>query len=160
SVSVRAKPAADDPEHAIEVRTVFLPQYEVAVTETPGLNPEDRPAMKRMVDEGFLDMEVLAGLEPAKLVEALSILTDDYKAWISEQRARIGVDVLGYDDAAKQTMDRCNEILLRLREGISVIESNENALKSFRFANRAMATQRVRSIYALLRRRKVEVEID
>lgn len=160
SVSVRAKPAADDPEHAIEARTVFLPQYEVAVTETPGLNPEDRPAMRRMVDEGFLDMEVLAGLEPEKLVKALSILTDDYEEWISEQWARIGADVFGYDEAAKQAMDRCNEILLRLREGTSVIESNEHALRSFRFANRAMATQRVRSIYALLRRRKVEVEID
>lgn len=160
SVSVRATPAKDDPEHAVEVCTVILPQYEVAVTETPGLNPEDRPAMRRMIDDGFLDMEVLAGLEPAKLTEALSVLTDDYEAWISEQRARVGVDVLDYDDSAKQAMDRCSEILLRLREGISAIESNENALKAFRFANLAMATQRVRSIYALKRRRKDEVKID
>lgn len=160
SVSVRATPAEDDPEHAVEVCTVFLPQYEVAVTETPGLNPEDRPAMRRMVDDGFLDMEFLAGLELAKLIEALSVLTDDYEAWISEQRARIGVDVLGYDDAANQAMDRCSEILLRLRDGISAIRLNEDALKAFRFANRAMAIQRVRSIYALKKRRKEEVEIE
>ncbi len=74
--------------------------------------------MRRMVDEGFLDMDVLAGLEPEKLIEALSILTDDYETWISEQRARIGVDVLDYDDAAKQAMDKCDSILIRLREGI------------------------------------------
>lgn len=160
SVSVRATPATDDPECAIEVRTVFLPQYEVAVTETPGLNPEDRPAMRRMVDEGFLDMEVLAGLELPELVDGLSILTDDYQAWISEQRARIGADVIGYDDVANQAMDQCTAILLRLREGISAIESNEFALKAFRFANQSMATQRVRSIYALKRRRKEEVDID
>lgn len=160
SVSVRAEAAEDDPEHAVEIRTVFLPQYEVAVTETPGLSPEDRPAMRRMVDEGFLDMEVLAELEPAKLIEALSILTDDYEAWISEQRARIGADVIGYDDAAKQAMDQCDEILVRLREGISAITSNKNALDAFRFANRAMASQRVRSIYALKRRRKEEVKIE
>src|SRR5690606_12137958 len=114
-------------------------QYEVAVTETPGLNPEDRPAMRRMVDEGFLDMEVLAQLESGKLVEALSILTEDYESWISEQRARIGVDVIGHDAAATQAMDRCSEILIRLREGISVIESDANALQAFRFANRSMA---------------------
>ncbi len=160
SVSVRAEAAEDDLEHAVEIRTVFLPQYEVAVTETPGLSPEDRPAMRRMVDEGFLDMEVLAELEPAKLIEALSILTNDYEAWISEQRARIGADVIGYDDAAKQAMDRCDEILVRLREGISAITSNKNALDAFRFANRAMASQRVRSIYALKRRRKEEVKIE
>lgn len=160
SASVRATPSTDDVERATEIRTVFLPQFEVAVTETPGLNPEDRPAMRRMVDEGFLDMEVLAELQPTKLVEALSTLTDDYEAWIAEQRALIGVDLIGYDDAAKQAMDRCSEILTRLREGISAIESNESALKSFRFANRAMATQRIRSIYALKRRRKEEIDIE
>ncbi|MEQ8849019.1 DISARM system helicase DrmA [Botrimarina sp.] len=160
SVSVRALPSVADVERATEIRTVFLPQYEVAVTETPGLNPEDRPAMRRMVEEGFLDMETLAELEPGKLVEALSILTNDYEAWISEQRARIGADVVGYDDAATQAMDRCGEILIRLREGILAIESNQNALQAFRFANRSMATQRIRSIYALQRRRKEEVKIE
>lgn len=160
SVSVHATPSQSDVERATEIRTVFLPQYEVAVTETPGLNPEDRPAMRRMVDEGFLDMEVLAHLESGKLVEALSILTDDYESWISEQRARIGVDVIGHDAAATQAMDRCSEILIRLREGISVIESDANALQAFRFANRSMATQRIRSIYALKRRRKEESSID
>lgn len=160
SVSVRAIPSIEDVEHAIEISTVFLPLYEVAVTETPGLNPEDRPAMRRMVDDGFLDMEVLAELEPDKLVNALSLLTDDYEAWISEQRSRIGSEVIGYGDAATQAVDRCNDILKRLREGIVAIASDEKALKAFRFANQAMATQRVRSIFALKRRRKEDVEFD
>ena len=46
-----------------------MPQYEVPVTETPGLNPEDRPAMRRMVDEGFLDMGELAAMERGKLAK-------------------------------------------------------------------------------------------
>ena len=95
--------------------------------------------MRRMVDEGFLDMEVLAALPPTKLIEALSILTDDYETWISEQRSRIGVEVVGYDEAAKQAMERCHEILARLREGVSVIESDESARWSFstrRFSTR------------------------
>jgi hypothetical protein len=160
SVSVHATPSSESVEFASEIRTVFLPEYEVAVTETPGLNPEDRPAMRRMVDEGFLDMEVLAELEKESLVAGLSILTNDYKAWIAEQRARIGNDVVGYDDAAMCAMDRCEEILQRLREGIAVIDSDEQALKAFRFANQAMAVQRVRSIYALKRRRNEEVDIN
>jgi hypothetical protein len=113
-----------------------------------------------MVDEGFLDMEVLSELAQDKLVEGLSILTDDYESWIVEQRARIGVDVVGYDDAATNAMDRCSEILLRLREGIAAVGSNEHALQAFRFANRSMAIQRVRSVYALKRRRKEEVEFE
>ncbi len=117
-------------------------------------------ARPKLVDEGFLDMEVLSELAQDKLVEGLSILTDDYESWIVEQRARIGVDVVGYDDAATNAMDRCSEILLRLREGIAAVGSNEHALQAFRFANRSMAIQRVRSVYALKRRRKEEVEFE
>lgn len=160
SVSVHATPASENVERATEIRTVFLPQYEAAVTETPGLDPGDRPAMKRMVEEGFLDMERLAELDKEGLVAALSILTNDYQDWITEQKQRVGGDVVGYDDAATKAMIRCEEVLKRLREGIAVLAANENAIKAFRFANQAMATQRVRSIFALKRRRKEEVELE
>jgi len=159
-VSVHAEVAEDGPERAHTVRTRVLPQYEVAITETPGLNPEDRPALRRLVDEGLLDMRGLADMERSDLIAALSILTDDYEAWIGEQRARIGKDVDGYDAVAGQTMDRCDDILQRLREGISTLNEDDKALDAFRFANRAMAMQRVRSIYALRRRRGEKVELS
>ena len=158
-VSVHAEAADDEPERAHTVRTRVLPQYEVAITETPGLNPEDRPALRRMVDEGLLDMRELADMEKSDLIAALSILTDDYEAWIGEQRARIGKDVDGYDAVAGQTMDRCDDILRRLRGGISTLDEEDKALNAFRFANRAMAMQRVHSIYALRRRRGEKVEL-
>ena len=159
SVSVSAEHSVEDPEKAITIRTSVLPQYEVAVTETPGLDPADRPAMRRMVDEGFLDMQKLAELDQQELISALSIITDDYESWISEQRNRVGKDVIGYDEAAKLSMDHCNEILIRLREGINTLDTDDKALKAFRFANAAMATQRIRSIYALERRRKSEADL-
>lgn len=159
SVSVSAEPSTENPEMAIAVRTSVLPQYEVAVTETPGLDLADRPAMRRLVDEGFLDMRKLAELELSDLITALSIITDDYESWISEQRSRIGKDVIGYDDAAKVAMDHCIEILERLREGIATLQNDDKALKAFRFANSAMASQRIRSIYALERRRGKEVDL-
>ena len=159
SISVCAVPSNEEPDRAIEIRTTILPQHEVPITETPGLNPEDRPAMRRMVDEGFLDMGVLAELDRPALIEALTILTTDYEAWISEQRERIGDEVVGYDDAANRAVDRCNEILIRLREGITTLEKNDDALKAFRFANQAMAAQRIRSIYALKQRRGEETDL-
>ena len=159
SISVSATPSEENLERAIEIRTTVLPQYEVPVTETPGLNPEDRPAMRRMVDEGFLDMHVLAELERPALVEALSILTNDYESWIGDQRGRVGTDVVGYDSAANQAMDRCDEILARLREGIDSLNKDDDALSAFRFANRAMASQRIRSIYALKRRRGEKITL-
>ncbi len=156
SISVSAVPSEAEPERAVEIRTTILPQHEVPVTETPGLDPEDRPAMRRMVDEGFLDMSALAELERPALVAALLILTDDYETWISEQRARIGTGVVGYDDAANLAMNHCDEILARLRDGIETLDKNDDALRAFRFANRAMAAQRIRSIFALKRRRGEE----
>lgn len=44
--------------------------------------------MRGMLEKSYLDMEMLAGLDRAELVAALSILPDDYKAWIEEQKAR------------------------------------------------------------------------
>lgn len=157
-VAVHAE-TADNPTLATEVRTKVMPQYEVQVTETPGLDPSDRPAMRDMVSSGLLDMQRLATLEIDPLVDALSMLTKDYANWINEQRARVGSEVTGYDTQSHQAMDRCHEIYTRLQEGINALKSNQNALSAFRFANRAMASQRVRSQYALAMRRGEDVTI-
>jgi hypothetical protein len=68
--------------------------------------------------------------------------------------------VIGYDTQSQQAMDRCQEIHTRLQQGIDTLKGNEKALAAFRFANRAMATQRVRSQYALAVRRGDDVTID
>jgi len=102
-------------------------------------------------------MARLAEMERHELVEALRVLTDDYRNWIEEQRTRIGKDVVGHDEAARSAMERCSEILSRLEEGIRVLETDDEALETFRFANRAMALQRVRSIYARDRRRGKDI---
>lgn len=151
---------ANDMTLATEVRTVVVPEYEVQVTEAPGLDPADRPAMKEMMASGLLDMQRLAALETAELIGALNMLTKDYAAWIDEQRARIGVGLVGYDGWAEKALDRCREIQTRLQQGIDTLASDEAALAAFRFANRAMAAQRVRSQYALEVRRGKDVTVD
>ena len=158
-VAIHAE-TAEDVTLATEVRTAVMPQYEVQVTETPGLDPSDRPAMREMVSSGLLDMHRLATLEIDPLIDALSMLTKDYAAWIGEQRTRIGNDVIGYDTQSQQAMDRCQEIHTRLQQGIDTLKNNEKALAAFRFANQAMATQRVRSQYALAMRRGEDVTIN
>jgi hypothetical protein len=158
-VAVHAE-TADDVTLATEVRTTVLPQYEVQVTETPGLEPDDRPAMKQMVESGLLDMQRLATLEVTELVDALNVLTKDYAAWIGEQRGRIGTDVLGYDTQATEALDRCHNIQTRLQQGIDTLKNDEKALAAFRFANKAMASQRVRGLYALEVRRGRDVTVD
>ncbi|HHM12282.1 MAG TPA: helicase, partial [Planctomycetaceae bacterium] len=159
-VSVHAEPSLDDPTRAYEVRTEVIPRYEVPIMETPGLDPRDRPAMRKMVERGWLDMSSLAEMEPASLEEALHTLVDDYAAWIEEQRDRVGTSVVGYDQTANAALERCRVTLGRLRDGMNVLLSDSDALTAFRFANRAMALQRIRGIYALKRRRKENVDLE
>lgn len=159
-VAVHAVTAEDDPTRAVEVRTEVIPRYEVPFTETPGLDLQDRGEMRKMVERGWLDMLSLASLECAELEEALRTLVQDYAAWIGEQRARIGKSVVGHDAPAKDALDRCETTLERLRAGLKVLASDANALEAFRFANRAMAHQRIRGIYALKRRRAEEVRLE
>jgi Helicase conserved C-terminal domain len=159
-VAVHAETPDDDPTRAVEVRTEVIPGFEVPVTETPGLDPDDRPAMKKMVERGWLDMLSLADLDTGELEEALKTLVDDYAAWIGDQRARVGKEIKGYDAPAKEALDRCSTTLERLRAGLKVLLADPKALDAFRFANRAMARQRVRGIYALKRRRGEELTFD
>ncbi|WP_429066524.1 DISARM system helicase DrmA [Aeromonas bestiarum] len=158
-VAVHAE-TAGDVTLATEVRTTVMPQYEVQVTETPGLDPSDRPAMREMVSSGLLDMQRLATLDIDPLVDALSMLTKDYAAWIAEQRASVGTKVTGFDAQAQTAMDRCQDIHTRLQQGIDTLKHDEKALAAFRFANQVMATQRVRSLYALAKRRGEDVTVD
>ncbi len=158
--SVHAQTAHEDPEKAIEVRTVVMPEHELQVTETPGIDPGDRRAMRRLVNDGFLDMEKLASLPLTELVDAIKILTDDFASWIGEQQARIDGEFADNKTQATDAITRCEAVATRLKEGIAVLETNDAALEAFRFANRAMARQRVRSIYALARRRGEKVSLS
>lgn len=159
-ISIHAKTPDGHPEQAYEVRTVVMPDYEVAVTETPGIDPTDRKMMQNLVQSGAFDMERLAELEHGELAKVLRQFIDDYSAWISEQRVRIPGEFIEHTDAANEAMLRCDQILGRLREGIEVLESNSDALEAFRFANRAMASQRVHSMYALSQRRGEDTDVD
>ncbi|MGK1418593.1 DISARM system helicase DrmA, partial [Klebsiella pneumoniae] len=158
-VAVHAEPA-DNTELATEIRTTVMPQYEVQRTETPGLDPSDRPAMQEMVKSGLLDMQKLATLEVEPLIDALNVLPKDYLDWISEQRASVGIKITGFETQSQIAMDRCKEIHSRLQKGIDTLKLNEKALAAFRFANKAMATQRVRSLYALAKRRGEDTTIE
>ena len=158
-VAVHAE-TSDDVTLATEVRTVVMPQYEVQVTETPGSDSSDRPAMKEMLSSGLLDMQNLAKLELNELINALNVLTKDYAEWIEEQRGRINADVRGHNTQAHAAIARCELICLRLQQGIDTLKGDKNALNAFRFANNAMATQRVRSQYALEIRRGKDVTVQ
>ena len=158
--SVHCTSAPNEIERAIEVRTIVLPEFQVPVTETPGLRAEDRKDQKLMVERGYLDMKSLANAEVNELQKILQLLTDDYDAWIKDQKVRVPAELSDYSSVADEALEKCEDVLKRLRAGVEVLSRDPKALEAFRFANSAMAIQRVRSIYSLKKRRGEEVTFD
>ena len=149
-VAVNATVDPSDAWRALSVRTDAIPSYEV--------ERMDPPTEK---DEGFewlsgleLDMKVLAEAEdPASLLEPL---VGAYSAWIDAEESKAANPQERLEDfgaAAERVVGKARRALERLREGIQLLREDANALEAFRFANQAMQLQRVRSIYAEVRRK-------
>lgn len=158
NASVAAVTDPQNREQALEVRTCVIPSYEVAVTETPLLG-KDVPA-------DLLDMRRLAVMTREELIDGLTAFTDDYEDWIERQRNKYDSAHATHDpslddlkEVAEEAMKRCDRVLKRLREGVAVLGADDRALEAFRFANLAMADQRVHSIWSLQRRRGQEADL-
>ena len=154
-VSVHAEVAEETISRAVKLRTEFVPSYDVPKTEVP--TPNDIPEFTELVR----DMKELSELEKKDLVGSLRVLTGEYTKWIAQQEERIDSGELqGFETQAREALVRCKATEERLEEGIRVLERDDKALAAFRFANRAMWLQRIRSIYSLKRRRGEEADLD
>ncbi|WP_017591341.1 DISARM system helicase DrmA [Nocardiopsis potens] len=151
AVSVRTAPA--DRLRAVSVRTDAVPGYELPHTDVP--SAEADPDLPELADT-VLDMARLGaeGADAIGVRAAVGPLVDGYRAWIGRQRDRIsdpaarlngGTD---YRAEAEENLRRAEGAADRIAAAIDLLESDPKALAAFRFANRAMHLQRVRSIAA------------
>ena len=110
-----------------------------------------------------LDMKVLAGLSGTELVQRLTPLADQYDAWLDGEERRIEDPVSRVGSLAEEALirvERARGQARRLREGIELLGSNEQAADAFRFMNEAMWQQRVRTEAVALRRGDESLAID
>jgi len=122
-------------DHARLIRTAAMPRAVV------------RTVKQEELDRLVTDMKSLA--EDGDLGAMLRPLAAAYSKWIGDLEARRSAeaDLLDYADASAQVVVRAREVLVRLEEGIALLETNDDARQAFRFANRAMWQQRVRSVW-------------
>jgi Helicase conserved C-terminal domain len=156
-VSVHAVLDSDDPRRAVRVETRSVPVYEVPLTEAPTL--EEVPELDGVV----LDMKGLVELPDSELLAALSPLPAAYEAWIVRQDERIAdpnARLEGFEDTAREALRRCGVAAERIRAGVSLVVDDPDAREAFRFANRAMWLQRVRSLAAQDRRRDPSLKLE
>jgi hypothetical protein len=153
-VSVEAEPCPGRCDRSARLRTRVVPRYELPQTTPP--TAADIPALGGLV----LDMKVLADTPTAGFAARLGPLAAAYEAWIADQEGQLGrPDLAAYQQAGKAALQRCRDALARVREGLGLIAGDESAAEAFRFANRAMWLQRVRTIYALARRRGEDADL-
>jgi len=103
----------------------------------------------------ILDMAVLGSEELARndLLRALRPLVTGYRAWLDRQEERIGADaeVARFGGAAASMLGDARLVADRLERAVDLLGADAQARDAFRFANRAMADQRVRTETARVR---------
>lgn len=125
------------------VRSSLIPAYELPRVE-PRLLPGDG-----------LEMGVLAECQSGdQLRELLGPLLSGYEEWIERKSNEISKLPDDLQETAHDHLDDCLDALRRMSEAIDALAKDEDALRAFRFANRAMLLQRSHSVWAARRRKE------
>jgi Helicase conserved C-terminal domain len=130
----------DGQVRAWRLRTTCFPAADVAAVV-----PGGAARMPGLV----LDMHRLGNPELAAddLVAGLRPLVTGYRAWLAEQQSRLGPDaeIARYAPAGQDAVAEAEALADRLDRAVDLLRDDGLAREAFRFANQAMARQRVRS---------------
>ncbi|WP_081701641.1 DISARM system helicase DrmA [Rhodococcus sp. JG-3] len=129
----------DGEVRAWRLSTTSFPAADVALT-VPG-DPASMPGL-------VTDMARLGSPELARddLERALRPLATGYRRWLADQRERLDdSEIRRYRPAGAIALDTADTMADRLDRAITLLRDDPHAREAFRFANQAMALQRVRS---------------
>jgi len=117
-----------------DVRTEFVPIYSIP---SPQLNwPQGYESPPE------LRSEVLAeSWDPEDLQQQLGPLLTGYERWINDLSGQDHQLCNSEEGVVSRLLQRCREILERIRQGINLLTQNEDARLAFCFANKAMDLQ-------------------
>ena len=113
------------------------------VFEMPCTTPDIRTSSGQPL---IASMRLLSGIDSASDgIEQLEAIVSDYEAWIAGQRGRIPTLVARLRETAEAHMEQCAEAARRMRDGLSLLASDDQVRRAFQLANLAMVIQQVRS---------------
>lgn len=145
-----------------EVRDGDTRAWRLKTTSFPSV--EIDPIVPAAIPGLTTDMTALGNpeLRSDELVAALRPLVSGYRQWLQEQRAFAATDaeVLAYGDSATLALDEADVLADRLDRAIDLLRDDGLARAAFRFANQAMASQRVRSEVVRARTADPELTTD
>jgi len=157
NVGVHAETSPETPQRAVRLTIQVAPAYEVPKTASP--NADEIAELTGLA----LDMAVLGESDRDTVLETLHPLANAYESWINQQAQRIhdpAEELENYAETAESAIAQCWQALNRIREGIDLLSTNDEAWSAFQFMNAAMRKQRVRGIYAEQRRRGQQASLE
>jgi hypothetical protein len=146
-----------------EVRPGDLRAWRLTTTCFPAAHvPLTVAADSSLMPGVILDMAQLGSPYLARddLVRGLRPLAAGYRIWLTScrEQAERDPEIARFGDAADQRLYAAGQIADRLDRAIDMLQEEPTAREAFRFANQAMALQRVRS--ELVRRRLGDPDLD
>lgn len=117
------------------VKSEFVPEYEF-----PGVS-----AALEGFDKFFFSMRLLSiPKRKEEILGKLETLADKYESWIDSKLVSSGYmnDSVFREEIGNDVVSKCKDALARIREGISLINTNFTVLDAFCFMNRCMLLQR------------------
>lgn len=128
--------------------TTWLP-----IAETPQTQARSNQAV-------ITDMRALTSGSVDELREGLTPIVSGYGAWLDAREAEANALPEHLRDVGLEAIQEARQAATRLEDGIDFLLSDAEALRCFRFMNRVMADQRVRSEVVLRRSRDNELSSD
>lgn len=134
------------------VQATALPAYEV-VSLSPNVYLTDDDGNLVLDGEGRRQPVAVSMAELASCskdgIAQVELVLGQYEQWIVRREAEISDLLPRFRDAASDHMRRARAALTRMRVGWSLVASNDQASRAFRWANEAMLFQQVRSGFEL-----------
>jgi hypothetical protein len=139
TASVTWTEAEDESRRATSVETTWLPTAEVPQT------------VAGEAGAAVTSMRLLMDLSAHSVDEAFLPLVNGYRDWLSKQ-ADVAAKLPSHlRDTANEAIGEAELVVTRLESGLAILKEDPDALDAFRFMNRAMRDQRIRSQVAAKR---------
>jgi hypothetical protein len=133
---------------ATSVETTWLPTADVPQT-VAGSAGKAETAMRELMD-----------LNPAGVDDAFMPLVDGYREWLDKQSALAEHLPSHLTEIADEAIAEARLVVTRLETGLELLKTNSQALEAFRFMNRTMRDQRMRSQVAAKRSERATLTIE
>ena len=137
-----------------KIRTTFVPQ------ETLDFIDHREPSDKSLKSVKMIDIGNCKN--PTELRDLLEPMIHEYSEWLKEVKLKISTDKNYTQHDIKIIEDKIKDaeenIISRMKDGLTFLENNNDAFESFKFANEAMAWQQAHGSWAKdnIKRGKVE----